>query len=533
MRTLCIDIVAKTTKLFGNYETSGSYVSLATCLINSLTTSECMASYIAEICTKCNHFLIQDLLHEIGKPHIAKMPNVKNVGTFMELLTKLNPELIIQNLPVINGQIDSPAHQIRSSVITALGYLVAHIHTLCVASNVSDTSANAASEENPTEAAAKAVNSDDPAHEKVDEDDDDDNHTSVSAVASVATDSEKAMKNIKQLLRVRDSIVSILIERTRDKSYFTRAAVLKAWGYLLDQSAIPVRHMTSICELAYDRLVDKTAMVRKNAISLLTSILDNNPFGGELDIKYYLDLKQKMEVAVIQRIEEIRSDNPLQMEQDEEDNEAEDEISAPRVATAKSKGHVAAGDRKVNKKNLSVILEEEEEDEDDEVEEEEKEEIAQKPKLSAAEEEQRKDMKKLKEQMRSDRYQEFIASEDVQGDADFIGTRTAPLLCFLYYIIFCFALFYVLSFYSLRTHYALIHHPLCMHSSHTVHSLALKAKLDFSQDAINLVSAIKKALDRIQDMLFSKTAYDVVEALQFITRAVNFRIEDSDRSLQK
>lgn len=424
MRTLCIDIVAKTTKLFGNYETSGSYVSLATCLINSLTTSEYMASYIAEICTKCNHFLIQDLLHEIGKPHIAKMPNVKNVGTFMELLTKMNPELIIQNLPVINGQIDSPAHQIRSSVITALGYLVAHIHTLCVASNVNDIPANA-SEENPqTEAEAHAAvaasNKDEEANES---DDDNDNRTVATANASVVeNDSEKAMKNVKQLLRVRDSIVSILIERTRDKSYFTRAAVLKAWCYLLDQNAIPVRHMTSICDLAYDRLVDKTAMVRKNAIALLTSILDNNPFGGELDIKYYLNLKEKMEVAVLQRIDEIRSENPLEMERDEEDKEAEDEISTtPINMTKKSKSHAGAGaGKKVNKKNLSVILEEEEEEEEDD-EEEEEEKGTEKPPLTAVEEEQKKEMKKLKEQMKSDRYQEFIASEDVQGDADFIG----------------------------------------------------------------------------------------------------------------
>ena len=116
IRTLCVDIIAKATKLFGNYDTSGSYTSLATCLINSLTTSDYMSTFMAEICTKCNHLLIQDLLHEISKPHIAKMPNVKNVGTYIELLTKLNPELIIKNLPVINGQIDSPAHQIRYGI---------------------------------------------------------------------------------------------------------------------------------------------------------------------------------------------------------------------------------------------------------------------------------------------------------------------------------------------------------------------------------------------------------------------------------
>lgn len=113
IRNACIDIICLSTKLFCGNDTSGSYISLATALINSLTTAEYMAQYVADVCRKSNQLLVKEILIEIGKPHIAKMPSVKNVGTFIEILTKLNPELIISNLPVINGQVDSPAHQIR------------------------------------------------------------------------------------------------------------------------------------------------------------------------------------------------------------------------------------------------------------------------------------------------------------------------------------------------------------------------------------------------------------------------------------
>lgn len=113
IRNICIDIICLSTKLFCGNDSSGSYISLATALINSLTTAEYMAQYVAEVCRRSNQLLVKEILVEIGKPHIAKMPSVKNVGTFIEVLTKLNPELIISNLPVINGQVDSPAHQIR------------------------------------------------------------------------------------------------------------------------------------------------------------------------------------------------------------------------------------------------------------------------------------------------------------------------------------------------------------------------------------------------------------------------------------
>jgi hypothetical protein len=71
-------------------------------------------------------------------------------------------------------------------------------------------------------------------------------------------------------------------------------------------------------------------------------------------------------------------------------------------------------------------------------------------------------------------------------------------------------------------------------NQHLRASLAgFKAKRDYAQDAITLIVAIKKCLLRAEALLFSKTASDVTEALLLVTRAVNFHIEGSDKSLQK
>jgi hypothetical protein len=78
-----------------------------------------------DICKRCNTLLVKEILSELSSPNIAKMPNVKNVGLFIDLMTKAHPELIIANLPVINNQIDSPAHQSRYKIV----YFVLSVHS--------------------------------------------------------------------------------------------------------------------------------------------------------------------------------------------------------------------------------------------------------------------------------------------------------------------------------------------------------------------------------------------------------------------
>lgn len=105
------------------------------------------------------------------------------------------------------------------------------------------------------------------------------------------------------------------MERTHDISYYTRCAVLKVWTQLVEvafivirsidktlisninihislfsyqSNAVPVRRIGSVAEIAEDRIHDKTALVRKQAVALLTTLMDNNPFDSNLDMDKFV-----------------------------------------------------------------------------------------------------------------------------------------------------------------------------------------------------------------------------------------------------
>ena len=53
---------------------------------------------------------------------------VKNIGAFIEALAEVNPDLMSHNLATLKVQIDSPAYQIRSSLLHAMGFVITYIH---------------------------------------------------------------------------------------------------------------------------------------------------------------------------------------------------------------------------------------------------------------------------------------------------------------------------------------------------------------------------------------------------------------------
>jgi condensin complex subunit 1 len=109
------------------------------------------------------------------------------------------------------------------------------------------------------------------------------------------------------LIHLRDELLDILMERVRDVNSFTRAASLRVWCTLLENEVIPVNRIGSVAELGVDRLYDKTAVVRKGAIGLITCLLDYNPFSGDLNAEHYQDLKTKLESALANRMDLIKN----------------------------------------------------------------------------------------------------------------------------------------------------------------------------------------------------------------------------------
>ena len=99
--------------------------------------------------------------------------------------------------------------------------------------------------------------------------------------------------------KIREQFQEILEERIMDTSAYVRTKALYLWGNMAAvevpasageeqlgasaiRSSIPRTRMPVLVELAANRLRDKSALVRKEALRLLTQLLVRNPYGGRL-----------------------------------------------------------------------------------------------------------------------------------------------------------------------------------------------------------------------------------------------------------
>ena len=71
---------------------------------------------------------------------------------------------------------------------------------------------------------------------------------------------------------------------------------------LLEDRSVPVKRITSVVELAVDRLKDKTAAVRRQALCVLTALLENNPFSGDLGVDAFQLKRTEIEEMIRERI---------------------------------------------------------------------------------------------------------------------------------------------------------------------------------------------------------------------------------------
>lgn len=71
---------------------------------------------------------------------------------------------------------------------------------------------------------------------------------------------------------------------------------------LLEDRSVPVKRITSVVELAVDRLRDKTAAVRRQALCVLTALLENNPFSGDLGVDAFQLKRTEIEEMIRERI---------------------------------------------------------------------------------------------------------------------------------------------------------------------------------------------------------------------------------------
>ena len=232
IRGLCVAIITRCASLFGS-GSGGSIGALSSALLDAVIKTEHMANFVAEICNKSKQTpLCREVLLAISHLHITSMSlGAKNIGSFIEALARVNPVLMSSHLATLKGQIDSPAHQIRSSLLQAMGLVVSSIHKASQGhtGSTGDKGDTLNGEDDENGGEKKDLNADgeedddkDKESNKGDDDDESAEEKDKEKESDVVSD-----HNMAQLSRVRDSLLDLLTERTHDISYFTRAAVLK------------------------------------------------------------------------------------------------------------------------------------------------------------------------------------------------------------------------------------------------------------------------------------------------------------------
>ncbi|KAJ8021490.1 Condensin complex subunit 1 [Holothuria leucospilota] len=82
----------------------------------------------------------------------------------------------------------------------------------------------------------------------------------------------------------RDQLLDKLEDHIHDVNAFCRSKALQIWLMLCQHRAIPLARQQVVLELTVGRLYDKSSLVRKFAIQLLTALLTSNPFAAKLPV---------------------------------------------------------------------------------------------------------------------------------------------------------------------------------------------------------------------------------------------------------
>ena len=92
---------------------------------------------------------------------------------------------------------------------------------------------------------------------------------------------DNSHQSMERKQRQKNDLFDILEKRVCDNSSYTRSKVLQIWTHLVQQRVVPaVRLVMSLMPVAKERLYDKSSIVRRYAIHLLTNILSMNPWGA-------------------------------------------------------------------------------------------------------------------------------------------------------------------------------------------------------------------------------------------------------------
>ncbi|XP_011062247.1 PREDICTED: condensin complex subunit 1 isoform X2 [Acromyrmex echinatior] len=180
-----------------------------------------IAAGVVHMITECGcNGLIKEVMNEIGQSEVNETDS-RNISIFLENIAISQPNLIIPILDNITDYLSSEFYTMRNCVIGILGAMV-----------------------------QKTLTGED------------------------LTDKQKDQ---------RDECLDNLEEHMLDCNAYVRSKVLQTWQRLCCEGAVPLTRHGKLLAYTALRLEDKSANVRKQALQLLRTLLQSNPFAGKLN----------------------------------------------------------------------------------------------------------------------------------------------------------------------------------------------------------------------------------------------------------
>lgn len=267
-------------------------------LVDLLHTYDHMAPLVAELCTIVNesptNILATELLREIGRLDTSgytdsnaagnKASGIKNVAPFISELAAVRPRVVLSNISLLLPHLDSEPYVLRSAIVNSIGHILVREDQLLV-------------------------------EVKPDKDGDSGDESG---------EGSKVERQIANMAKTRRSLFDILCDRTHDTTSFTRSASLKVLNDLTEKQSLPLDRIMPVTAIAIDRLQDKTVMVRRCAMQLVTTLLENNPFMGILNPDLYRTKIRELEAYLKCNVpEEILKARDAAIEEAKSNNEEE------------------------------------------------------------------------------------------------------------------------------------------------------------------------------------------------------------------
>ncbi|KAL7548584.1 hypothetical protein ACHAWF_011862 [Thalassiosira exigua] len=245
-------------------------------LVDLLHTYDHAAPLVAELCTMVNerpsNVLAAELLREIGRldPNVgnvggagggadgagSKASGIKNVAPFLSELAAVRPRVVSANISLLLPHLDAEPYALRSEIVKAIGHILVREEEKDEREGEKEEEKEADGEGGEGKGGGEEV--------KV-----------------------KEELRAQTTARTRESLFDVLCSRSRDVASFTRAAALRVLTDLTERRSLPLDRIMPVTSIAVDRLKDKTVVVRRCAMQLLTTLLENNPFMGMLDPELY------------------------------------------------------------------------------------------------------------------------------------------------------------------------------------------------------------------------------------------------------